>query len=219
MKILPVAIAGLLFAFQGQARAETMHLDLSGSGISSSLAVKYGGATDSKYPDAHRVTGISGTFSNSALNITDAKVKSLVAVNYATPEPENLLAPHAFSRFAVATGLPDENHGTLSYDNLLWPGGSPQTASDYPFHGGVLDIYGLLFRITGGKVVNFWSNGVFPGGEFPDYGVAVVTPKRALDYVGGVTVTASQVPVPGSLWLLAGGLVGLVAVRRRLTSV
>ena len=63
---------------------------------------------------------------------------------------------------STTPGLPAPNNGFLSYDNLFYPGGSPQTASDYPFRGGCLDIYGLMFSIGGGRVVNtFWSNGDF----------------------------------------------------------
>jgi hypothetical protein len=85
----------------------------------------------------------------------------------------------------VAAGLPAQNNGFLTYDNLFYPGGSPQTASDYPFHGGFLDIYGLMFDIGGGMVVDFWSNGdSSPSGTGPiDYGVAVATKDLALNYV------------------------------------
>ena len=177
--------------------------------------VPAGGGLDSDIiRTLYRVTGISGNVFQQRPEHHRCRVKSLAAVSYATPEPENLLAPHAFSRFPVAMGLPDENHGTLSYDNLLWPGGSPQTASDYPFHGGVLDIYGLLVpdrRRKGGELLEQrrvsrrrgcrttawrWSR---PGAR------SIMSAASA--------VAASQVPVPGSLWLLAGGLVGLVAVR------
>ena len=176
----------------------------------------YGTATDAKYPQAFEVTGISGTFSdsNNGLNIVNASIGPLEPIKHDTPEPTNLLAPHDFSRFAVAAGLAPENNGFLTYDNLFYPGGSPQTASDYPVHGGFLDIYGLLFDIGGGRVVDFWSNGDFSGtGTGPiDYGVAVATHATALDYVGGgVSVT----PEPGALGLLGSGLLGMLVWRRR----
>ncbi len=216
MKIIPL-IVGLL-AFGGPALSSTVGFDFNGSGVSGSLRLTYGAATDAKYPDAYEVTGISGTFSdsNNGLGIHNTAVKSLVAVTHATPESTNLLAPHDFSRFAVASGLSPENNGFLTYDNLFWPGGSPQTASDYPPHGGVLDIYGLMFRIGGGKVVDLWSNGIF--GPEADYGVAVATPQQALDYQGGLSGSLAPVPVPGSLGMLVGGLLGLVALQRRRTA-
>jgi hypothetical protein len=210
------ALTGLMAVTAGQARATTVNVDFSGPGVSGALALTYGAATDAKYPNAYEVTGISGTFSdtNNGLNIVNAPVGALVAIRHDAPEPDNLLAPNDFSRFAVASGLSPDNNGVLTYDNLFWPSGSPQTATDYDPHGGFLDIYGLMFEIGGGRVVDFWSGGVFgPGGA--DYGIAVATADQALDYVGG-GVTA-VLPEPGSLWLLAGGLLGLLLLRRRAT--
>lgn len=170
----------------------------------------YGSATDSKYPQAFEVTGISGTFTdtNNGLNIINAPSLSLEPIKRDTPESTNLLAPHDFSRFAVAGGLRPDNNGFLTYDNLLYPGGSPQTASDYPPSGGFLDIYGLLFDIGGGKAVDFWSNG---GNGTADYGIAVATADTAFDYTGGVTVS----PEPSAFALLGSGLFGMLAWRRR----
>ena len=106
------------------------------------------------------------------------------------------------SRFAVATGLPPENNGFLTFDNLYYPGGSPQTASDYPLHGGIFDIYGVMFGIGNGRVVDLWSNGTIDGsGAGPIYGVAVASHDAALDYVGDVAIT----PEPNTIVLLAGG--------------
>ena len=172
--------------------------------------------TDSKYSQAFEVTGISGTFSdsNNGLNIVNAPIGPLEPIKHDTPESTNLLAPNDFSRFAVTADLPAVNNGFLTYDNLFYPGGSPPTASDYPLHGGFLDIYGLLFDIGGGRVVDLWSNGDLSGtGTGPiDYGVAVATPATSLDYVsGGVSVT----PEPNALALLSGGLLGLLVWRRR----
>ena len=67
----------------------------------------YGPAHDAKYPNTYEVTGISGTFSDPGKNIgiVNASIGPLVAITHDTPEPDNLLAPHDFSRFAVASGL------------------------------------------------------------------------------------------------------------------
>ncbi len=205
LTILPLVGA---MAFARHAQADTINVSFNGPGVSGALVLTYGPATDAKYSNAYEVTGISGSFSdsNNGLNIVNAPVGSLVAINHATPESTNLLAPNDFSRFAVASGLSPQNNGFLTYDNLFWPGGSPQTASDYPPHGGFLDIYGLMFNIGGGDVVDFWSNG-------GDYGVAVATSAVALDYVGG-GVTAST-PEPSTWAMMALGFAGLGFVGHR----
>ena len=114
----------------------------------------------------------------------------------------------------MAAGLPSVNNGFLTYDNLFYPGGSPPTASDYPLHGGFLDIYGLLFDIGEGRVVDFWSNGDLTGtgtGDI-DYGVAVATHDTSLDYVAG---GVSAIPKPSALVLLSSGLIGMLVWLRR----
>ncbi len=208
-------LLGLTVAMAGQARATLVNINFTGPGVSGSIVLTYGAATDAKYPNAYEVTGISGTFSdsNNGLNIVDASIGSLVAITHDTPELTNLLAPDDFSRYAVASGLPPQNNGFLTFDNLFWPGGSPPTASDYPFHGGFLDIYGLMFTLDSGRVVDFWSNGDFGGTV--DYGVVVATPAAVLDYVGGNVSASASVPEPGSLCLLSGGLLALLFSRRR----
>jgi hypothetical protein len=213
--VLAVSATLLLAAsLPWQASASTFDFSFIGPGVSGTIQLTYGMATDNKYPQAFEVTGVSGTFSdsNNGLNIVNAPVGPLEAIRHDMPEPTNLLAPNDFSRFAVATGLPSENNGFLTYDNLFYPNGSPQTASDYPLHGGFLDIYGLLFDIGGGRVVDIWSNGTLSGmGPF-DYGVAVATHDTALNYVsGGVTIT----PEPGAFGLLSAGLLGMLVWRRR----
>ena len=209
--VLYSAVALVIAALTPLAHADTVQIGFTGPSVGGNIVLTYGPATDAKVPQGLEITGISGTFSDANLGISNAPVIDLVPINHATPEPTNLLAPNDFSAFAVASGLPPENQGSIHYDNLFYPGGSPQTASDYPFHGGILDIYGVLFVLGNGEIVNFWSNGVLPGGTGPDYGIAVVTSDAALDYTGGVVLT----PEPGTLCLLGTGLLGAVLQRRR----
>lgn len=196
------------------ASAASTDLVFSGNGITANIDITYGTVTDSKVSQGFVITGISGTFSDANIGIVDASIQGLVAINSAMPEPTNLLAPHDFSRFAVADGLAAESHGFLTYDNLYYPGGSPATATDYPAAGGVFDIYGLMFRIGNGRVVDLYSNGIFgPPGSAPiEYGAAVATIDSALDYVGA---GVSAVPEPGNAALILGALCMLGLVWRR----
>jgi hypothetical protein len=209
-----ILVASLSFP----ANASTVDFSFTGPGVSGNVQLTYGTATDAKYSEAFEVTGITGTFSdsNNGLNIVNAPIGSLVPLKYDTPEADNLLAPHDFSRFAVATGLSAESNGFLTYDNLYYPGGSPQTASDYPFHGGIFDIYGLMFDIGGGRVVDIWSNGdMSQTGAGPiDYGVGLATQETALDYTGGVSVNVgAATPEPSALYLLGAGLLAMLLWR------
>ncbi len=205
-----VVLAGM--ALGAQAHAATVPITFSGGGVSGSLVITFGPGTDSKYPTTgFEITDVSGTFSdtNNGLNIVNVSVTSLVPINHATPldVPPNLLAPDDFSHFAVASGLAPESNGFLTYDNLFWPGGAPPTASAFDGHGSFLDIYGLMFNIGDGRVVDLFSNGIGYGPPGAVFGVAVATPDTALDYVSA-GVTAST-PEPSTWAMMVLGFAGL----------
>lgn len=169
------------------------------------------------------ITGISGTYSNTNLNIANAVVTGLVPVNYASPDPQNRNAPHSFSRLLIKNGVQSDVPGAppapgLSYDNLFYPDGSPKTSTDYPFSGGVFDIYGVVFTIANGYAVNLWSNGVQLGVGL-NYGTAITDRIDLLDYTSGVSIAA--VPEPASWMLMIGGfaLIGAAMRRRSATPV
>ena len=204
-----ISLAALL---PTQASAETFDLNVSGGGISAAISLTYGAATDAKYAAAQVVTDISGSFSAASLGISDAAILGLVRVNFATPDAGNLLAPRNFSRFSVAEGTDPISNGFITYDNLLWQGGSPPTASNYPFGGGVLDIYGLLFRIGDGRVVNLWSNGDLGSGV--TYGLHVATVDAVLLHGADVAVTAVPEPTSTALLLAGLGVFGFLLKRR-----
>lgn len=216
-KVLSFALASALGAaalLPTQASAATAAYNVSGDGITAAITLTYGPDTDAKYAAAQVVTGISGSFSAASLGINNASILGLVKVNFATPDHDNLLAPANFSRFSVAEGTSPISNGYMSYDNLLWPAGSPQTASDYPASGGYFDIYGLLFRIGNGRVVNLWSNGSFNPAVPPTYALHVATVDQMLLKDAAVAVTAVPEPAVPALMLAGLGLIGFLARRR-----
>lgn len=211
------------------AYAADFSFNFNGSGVSGAVQLTYGPNPNTGSPldqspnivdptGSYIVTGITGTFSDSTLGITNAAITGIVSSNPANPTPDNKLAPASFGFYPVASGIPIA--GTpfsapgFSYDNLFYPAGSPQAASDYVSHGGFVDIYGLVFTLDNGNAVNFWSNGVGPeAGTVLTYGAGVTDGTNVLDYVSGLT---ASVPEPASWLLMIGGfgMIGL-SMRRR----
>jgi PEP-CTERM motif-containing protein len=206
------ALAGM--ALIGRAEATTLPIYFSGPGVSGSLVVTIGATTDATYPNAFEITGISGTFTdtNTGVDIIDASVTGLQPINHATPaDPKNIgVAPNDFSMFPVASGLPPISGGVITYDNLFWPGGASPTAWDYPGDRSFLDIYGLAFTISGGDLVDLFSNGVGFGinpGDTNVFGVVVATPAAAVDYVANGV--AASTPEASTWAMMILGFAGL----------
>ena len=144
MKILCSVTAAAAFAAfataGGSAHATTTTLDFTAPGITGSLQLTYGTATDAKYPSAgfpetaYELTGISGTFSDSNhdLNIVDAPVVKLYTLTKTGPaDPNNTGAPADLSSIHTSDPsnlLPPFSFGAVTYDNLYWPGGAPVSA-------------------------------------------------------------------------------------------
>lgn len=209
------------------AQAGSYKFDLSGSGISGTIALTYAanpntGVLPGTSPNpvdpigSSIVTGISGTFSDTNIGIANMSITGIVASNPSSPQPTNLLAPHSFGFYPIAAGVktPEGTAPGLSYDNLFYLGGSPQAASDYPFHGGVFDIYGIVFTLANGHGVNLWSNGDNGG---LTYGAAVTDGENLLDYAAPVSVAAVPEPATWAMMILGFGAIGAFTRRHRET--
>lgn len=209
------------------AQADQAGFNLSGSGIGGSILITYVanpntgplGTSPNQYDPvgSYIVTGISGTFSDANIGLGDVAINGIVPSNPGSPTPDNLLAPHSFGWFPITNG-PTNPEGVVtpgfSYDDLFYPAGSPQTATSYPFSGGVLDIYGLVFALANGDSVNLWSNGKVPGVGL-NYGVGVTNGTDVLDYASPVSLSAVPEPATWAMMLVGFAAVGMAARRRR----
>src|SRR5579875_1310757 len=159
---LKVAIFAGATSLAVQAHAGTFTLNFGGSGVNGTAQLTYApnpntGVLPGTSPNpvdpigSYIVTGITGTFSDANIGV-NSSITGIVLSNPANPDPTNHLAPHSFGFYPVLDGVPGPGGSApgLSYDDLFYPAGSPQTATDYPFHGGVLDIYGIVFTLADG---------------------------------------------------------------------
>lgn len=223
------AVALAMLAFTPGAQANPVEISFNGASGSGHALLDVG--TDPTPGDpvgAQLVMGASGTFSNTAFG--SVSITGVRARNFATPfdmlpggswQPGDIPFPASFSQLAAA-GTSAQDNGVITYDDLFYAGGSPPTCWDYPFYGGFLDVYGVMFSLGNGGFVDLWSFGVVPPGALGPgsggltYGMAVIQllPTGGYSVVPGDPFVVAAVPEPKFLWLFGAGLVGLFAWRR-----
>lgn len=229
------AVTIAMLALAPHAVATPVHIGFNGAGGSGHVLLTVGPDTTAGDPataphEAQLITNASGTFSDTNLSMTNVPITGVMARNFATPDDVtsgkwkvgDVPFPKSFSTLAASKLPPTDT--AITFDDLFYPGGSPQTCFDYPFFGGFLDGYGVMFTLNNGGFVDLWSDGVTAAGAFGPtwpggltYGFAVIT----LNSDNQLEVSDFQfngvraaVPEPDLLWLFGAAMLGLFAWRR-----
>ncbi|MEO8779839.1 MAG: PEP-CTERM sorting domain-containing protein [Rhodanobacter sp.] len=215
------AVAVAMLALAPHAVATPVQIGFNGAGGTGSISLTVGSDTTAGDPaGAQLIMNASGTFSDTNPGMSNVSITGVLARNFAIPgdvasgswQPGDLPSPTSFSALAI-NAAPT---APVTFDDLFYPGGSPQTCWDDPNFGGFLDGYGVMLTFDGG-FVDLWSDGAAsPGGL--TYGFAVISSDgqthTVRDYqFGGVR---AAVPEPNFLWLFGAALLGLFAWRRKL---
>ena len=216
------AVTVALLALAPYAVATPVQIGFNGAGGTGHVSLTVGTDTTAGDPaGAQLITNASGTFSDTNIGLSNVSITGVLARNFATPDdvasgdwqPGDVPFPASYSKLAVVNPPPHDT--AITFDNLFYPGGSPQTCWDYPYFGGFLDGYGVMLTFDGG-FVDLWSDGfASPGGL--TYGFAVISSDGQTNTVsdfqfGGVR---AAVPEPNYLWLFGAALLGLFTWRRK----
>ena len=228
-------ICGLVMAVSTAAKADDAQFSISGAGITASGTLYGSYVTVFGFSDPlFEVTGATGYFNDTTSGLTGA-------INGVLPGSIYTTVPSNGNHDSIdASGVP---FPPSSYDNIIYVKGNSPVVCDptfYPYHGGFMDIYGLMltFDAGGGNtgLVNVWSNGNLNDPSNPigvDYGVSdgllsVVSSHpfyTVLNYVGdgnnypsyrgsGVNVSV-HTPEPSAAAVFAIGALMLPLVGRR----
>ncbi len=163
-------------------------------GPSSGPPPNFQGAVDPA--NALAITDAKGVFSDVALGINGVAITGVFATDPQNHFDADQTIPHSFGWYPAP--------GSVSYDDLFYPGaGAPITCIGVP-PGGYFDDYGVLFTLANGDLVDLYSNG---GNEPGIYGVVVwadgVEDKTS---EGGLSLTA---PEPSTWAMMILGFAGL----------
>lgn len=216
-----------MFVLTPHAQASPVEIGFNGAGGTGHALLNVGPDTTANDPTgAQLIMGASGTFSDTNLGIINVGITGVQPRTFSTPfdvadgtwKPGMVPFPASFSQLPTANAPPID-HGVTTFDELFYAGGSPQTCWDYPFAGGFLDPYGVMFTLSNGDVVDLFSFGnVFvPTGApvYLQFGFEVIDPSNGGNLLdaqfGGVR---AAVPEPDWLWLFGAGVLGLFAWRR-----
>lgn len=210
-----------MFAFGSSASASVVRIHFSGAVGSGHADLTLGGTNPADVVDPGKlpltIVDANGVFNG----VTITGVRALDP----TTAPGEVL-PYSYSLFSIP-GYGD--HDGISYDNLLYPGGSPlicliNGTPVYPFSGGFLDLMGVMFTLDDGSFVDLWSFGDtapgFFGPSWPGgltYGMSLIQPDASGGYtvVGAPPFASASVPEPDFLWLFGAAVLGLLTWRRR----
>lgn len=217
-KLLATASLAVALAFGPQAQADMIiPFAVSGDGLSASGSFTITPDPTSGDPaGGYAITGVSGTFSDSNVGLSDVAMTGVVAD--LDNEKGNQYAA-SLSRMGVdANGLlPMHDNNSLTYDNLFYPDGAPDVCNDDVL-GGFLDVLGAFLTLNNGDVINLWADSGTSATSIL-YGFALAAPEqgdfayKAIDYSPNtLTMTARE---PASLWLFATALLGGLAFSRR----